>query len=136
MPIDPIPTPEQGIWPARRFRWLIWTVYVMLWTAALLWPAEQIPWNHELDMLDLKIFIAKGLHISAYALLAVLCGWLHVTSRFRWLLMFFMAVHAAGTEFAQLYVPGRSGELYDVGFDLIGVGLGCLLSWKWWCEPA
>jgi VanZ family protein len=136
MPTAGSEAPGQGSWPAPRVRWLVWSVYVALWTAALVWPARHIPWSHELELLDLKILVAKSLHVSAYAVFAVLCAWLHVTSRYRWLLMFFMAAHAAGTEFIQLYVPGRSGEVYDVGFDLIGVALGCLATWKWWCDPA
>jgi VanZ family protein len=133
-PANEVPVP--GRWPGLRLRWFIWAVFVAAWTTALRWPGRDIPWSHELALLNLKVLVAKSVHISAYALFAVLCAWLHVTSRFRWLLMYFMAVHAAGTEFIQLYVPGRSGEVYDVGFDLIGVAVGCGLTWKWWCDPA
>lgn len=125
-------TPKQAFWPRLTYRWLIWAVFVAVWTAGLLYPAPKFPFKTEVNV---KFFVMKGMHVSAYAAMAVLSAWLHVPSRYRWLLMFFMAAHAAGTEFAQLYVPGRSGLVSDVGLDLIGVSLGCAVTWRWWCEP-
>jgi VanZ family protein len=86
---------------------------------------------------NLRFYFSKTLHVAAYSLLAVLTAWLRVPGRFRWLLMFFLAAHATTTEFIQQFVPGRTGRVADIGLDLIGIALGCVVTWKWWCasEP-
>jgi VanZ family protein len=121
----------------RRTRWLVWGVYVVLWTALLVMPAGAINRLSPAEiLLGSKYLIAKSLHVTAYAVMTLLCGWLHVSSRFRWLLMFFLMGHATLTEMIQFHVPelGRSGELNDVAFDQFGITLGLLLSWSWWVK--
>jgi VanZ family protein len=119
----------------RNARWFAWGVYVLLWTTLLVMPARTID---ELAAKEIpegfKYVLAKSLHVSAYAVLTLLCGWLRVRARFRWLLMFFLMGHATLTEMIQYHVPalGRTGELNDVAFDQFGIALGLLLSWKWW----
>jgi VanZ family protein len=105
------------------------------WTAALLTP---LPEGKDWTSLEitLKFLFSKFLHLSAYAVLAVLTAWVRVPARYRWLLILVLAAHATATEFIQQFVPGRSGKVADIGLDLIGIFLGCLLSWKWWCEPS
>jgi VanZ family protein len=126
----------------RRTRWLVWGVYVVLWTALLVMPAGAINRLSPPEiLLGSKYLIAKSLHVTAYAVMALLCGWLHISSRFRWLLIFFLMGHATLTEMIQFHVPElrRSGELNDVAFDQFGITLGLLLSWSWWVkkdEPA
>ncbi len=56
---------------------------------------------------------AKFLHVSAYAFLTLYLSWLPLR-RGRWLLLAFLSLHAAGTEFVQQFVPGRHGMVSDV----------------------
>ena len=117
-------------------RWLVWLAYSSAWTVALLVPPIHISPLGEVDGLDLKFLLAKSLHVTAYAVLAVLTGWLRVRSRYRWILMFLLALHAASTEFFQQFVESRTGLLTDMLLDLAGIALGCVLGWKWWSDPA
>jgi VanZ family protein len=120
------------------YRWLLWLIFIVLWTAALLEPIPEGPWDLEpvtLFGVELKLLIAKAVHVSTYAALAVLTGWLRVPGRLRWLPLFFITVHGTLTELLQLLTPTRTGMLTDVGFDNVGVALGLLLSWKWWSAP-
>jgi VanZ family protein len=125
------PSPGEERWPARKYRWIIWGLYVAAWTTALLVPLPGGS-GWKVHNVSLKFLFAKTLHVSAYALWAMLSAWLLVPRRWRLLLLVLMVVHAAATEFLQTFVPGRTGNLRDVGLDLIGIGIGCLLTWKWW----
>jgi VanZ family protein len=108
---------------------------VVVWSVALLVPMQgAMVWQFQ--GLDIELLLAKTLHVCAYGVLAGLSGWLDVPCRFRWLLVFFLAGHATATEFFQQFIEGRSGMIQDVGLDLIGSGLGCLATWRWWCNPA
>jgi len=67
--------------------------------------------------------------------MAVLCGWLHLSARFRWIMIYFLMGHATLTEILQKYViPGRSGLLEDVAIDQAGITIGLVLSWNWWIQ--
>ena len=58
--------------------------------------------------------------------------------RYRWLLMFFLMAHCPVTELLQVALSDychRTGSLGDVGFDLVGIFIGILVSWKWWTQP-
>ena len=117
----------------RKARWLLWGIYVVLWTTLLLMPARTIDNLPGVDLFEARRYlIAKTLHVTAYAVMTILCGWLHVSARWRWLLVFFVMGHATLTEHLQEFVPGRTGGLHDVGFDNIGIAIGLLLSWNWW----
>lgn len=132
------------------WRWLIWLVYVLIWTWALLLPepgevaralllehGEGIPGaslemrQNLLEFLQSFLF-AKGLHLTAYAGLAVLSAWLKVPGRARWWLVLFMSCHAMGTEFLQGFEPSRHSSWRDVGLDHVGFLLGMGLTWKSW----
>ncbi len=118
-----------------RWRWLIWIVYVAAWTTALLMPVPETNWAIQGVEIDLRYLFAKFVHISAYAVLAALSGWLRLPYRYRWLLVFFVMAHGTVTELIQDYTPHRTGALGDVGFDNLGVAIGLLLTWKWWADP-
>ena len=120
---------------ARTRRWLLWALFAGVWTTFLLLPAhaiEGLP-GHEI-IHGRKYLVAKSLHVIGYVVLTVLSGWLLVPARFRWLLVFFVMAHATGTELLQQVVPGRTGDLRDVGFNQLGVLLGLVITWKWWIE--
>jgi len=122
---------------APRWRWVIWAIYVVVWTSMLVMPTPDIgELRNEALGIDFKYLIGKSLHVGAYAMLAILTGWLRVPPSWRWTLVFFIMVHGTITELIQLRIPSRSGSLQDVGFDHLGIGLGLLISWKWWSDPS
>ena len=127
-------------WRKYVKRWLIWTCFLVIWTTLLLLPRssfDAVGLNQSHLFGFDRHMLAKLLHVSAYALFAVLSGWLFVPARFRWFLLFFVVTHGTATELiqeSQLF-PGRDGELKDVGWDNLGVLLGLLISWKWWSHP-
>ena len=117
-----------------NWRWLLWLAYAASWTIALVAPvpdAENLPFGEEL--FDFRMVFAKTVHVSAYAVFAVLTGWLRVPLRCRLPLLFFLMLHGAGTEWMQEKLTStRSGSLNDVLLDHLGIAIGCCLSWKWW----
>jgi hypothetical protein len=112
-------------------RGLIWSVYLIIWTIGLLVPMPEETGHG----LSLKFIAAKILHVVAYAGLACLSGWLRIPCRWRWLVLFVIMAHAPATELLQLNIRGRTGTLRDVGLDHLGIGLGLLLTWRWWSQP-
>ncbi|HEY7428738.1 MAG TPA: VanZ family protein [Gemmataceae bacterium] len=111
-------------------RGLGWCVCVGVWTAALLttYPVEI---GEAVAPDGLYFPAAKTLHVCAYAFLAVYTSWLPLR-RGRWWLLAFLSLHAAGTEFGQLFIPGRVGNWIDVLIDHAGLLLGLALTWKRW----
>ena len=62
------------------WRWPIWVVYQLAWTVALLVPLA--PSLHgDTQNLFIEFLFAKIVHISAYAVLAALTGWLRAPPR-------------------------------------------------------
>lgn len=78
-------------------------------------------------------FIRKSAHMSEYAVLAILAFlWLRsgfsLSERKNALLAFLLCVvYAAGDEFHQTFVPGRSGKPADVLIDALGAVSALLL---------
>src|SRR5262245_51809485 len=118
---------SRTIWFPVWLRWLLWMVFALGWTAALLLPHPPHP--ESLDSFPYGNFLAaKCLHISAYAAWTVLT----VSMRqCRWLLALVL-FHGVATEFLQSFIPSRTGSVSDVALDWFGVGLGLLLGWRWW----
>ena len=123
-----------------RWRWLVWSIYVLAWTVALLYPIPP-PGAHENmeALLAARQVGAKFVHVTAYAIMAMLTGWLNVPWRFRGLLVFFLMAHATATEIGQqvitdLHWAERTGKLSDVALDHFGVLLGMLAGWRWWAN--
>jgi hypothetical protein len=124
-----------NIWDRVRWRKLllrgfVWCVCVGIWTAALL-TTTPIEVGKEIVPSSLDYFAAKALHVCAYAFLTVFISWLPLR-RWRWLLLAFLSLHAAGTEYLQLFVPGRTGKVTDVLIDHAGMMVGLALTWKRW----
>ncbi|HTU94159.1 MAG TPA: VanZ family protein [Gemmataceae bacterium] len=111
-------------------RGLGWCLCVALWTTALL-TTYPVKVGESVTPHGWYFPAAKCLHISAYAFLTAYLTWLPL-GRWRWLLLAFLSMHAAGTEFFQLYVPGRYGQVTDVLIDHCGLALGVALTWKRW----
>lgn len=121
-----------AMWPSRRIRGLIWLGYVLSWSTALLVPIPTAPVEALRDP-ALQFVLAKTLHVTAYALLAILTVWLRLGGWWRWLLLAFLFAHGVLTEFFQWYFPalGRTGCVADVIRDWIGVTLGLALWFGW-----
>ena len=113
--------------------WLAWWVVFAGWTAALLRP-EPVAVGRRVLPGALLFYAGKGLHVSAYAVLAGWAVWLPASRRVRCALLGLLVLHAGATEYLQPYV-GRGGDLKDVGLDLLGVALGLLLTVRRW-RPA
>ena len=117
-------------------RWLIWSAIVIVWTVALEYPIpDPEPDSTGEFVFAYKYLIGKSLHVGMYALLAGLSIWVPVPTRFRWVMMFVLMLHAWGTEMLQHVLEpwcSRGGSLSDVGFDIVGIVLGTAASWKWW----
>lgn len=117
-------------------RWLIWSIFVVVWTVALEMPVpatDSLPAD-EITLTRKKV-AAKTAHVAAYAVFTVLSAWVPMPMRYRWLMMLFVMAHATGTELLQEALHeycGRGGSLDDVALDQLGILLGAAASWKWW----
>ena len=118
-----------------KLRGLIWCTYTVAWTTALLTPHPAVVADELLGE-ENAFYASKTLHVSAYAIMAILSGWLRVRSPWRRLLVVFLSIHAVGTEFFQQFVPYRYPSWTDVGWDHIGILWGIILSWTWWKKEA
>jgi VanZ family protein len=120
-----------------KWRWAVWVAFLLLWSTALLVPDPVgFLFMYKPDAVELSnettFYLAKSLHVAAYATAAVLTGWLRAPGSWRWALLAFWFLHAAATEIGQLFVPGRSGSPRDVALDHCGLLIGLALSWRWW----
>lgn len=80
----------------------------------------------------LQTIIRKGAHMSEYAILAILLyyGFIHYNIKNTYIVSFIATVlYACSDEFHQLFIPGRSGAILDVGIDSIGVFIGLFFVW-------
>ena len=82
--MDVRPSPRTG--RARTISWLLWGGFAALWTTALLttFPVEV---RDAVIPEPLTFPPSKVLHVSAYAVFAVLTAWLAVPRPCRWALL-------------------------------------------------
>jgi VanZ family protein len=111
-------------------RGLGWGLCVVVWTTALL-TVFPVQMSHAVMPTTLHFPASKLLHVSVYAFLTVYLKWLPL-GRGRWLLLAFLSLHAAGTEFFQQFIPGRYGRFSDVLIDHFGIALGLALTRNYW----
>jgi len=116
-----------------RFWWALWCLYAIAWTTALL---ATFPLKAKDTIIPGEYFFSTGkaIHVSAYAVFALLTSRMPLTAAGRRLMLQFVILHAPLTEFLQQFT-GRTPALMDVGFDLLGVGLGVVFSWSRWKGP-
>lgn len=86
--------------------------------------------EEKLDALEtLDHIVRKGAHITEFAMLAAALAWPLRKSglkgyRLAVASVGLAAIYAMTDEFHQTFVPGRSGELKDVGIDTVGALIG------------
>lgn len=114
-----------------RVWWTLWVLYVVAWTTALLavFPVQA---RNAVLREDYWFSSSKALHVTGYAVLVLLTSRLPGLTTRR-LLLAFAVLHAPLTEVLQEFT-GRTCSLMDVGFDLVGVTLGVLLTWRRWAR--
>ena len=106
-----------------RLWWALWWGYAVAWSAALLTTFPLLA-RDTIVPAEFAFGAGKVLHVMAYAAFALL------TSRLpTWRRTFLLVVvlHGPLTEFLQQFT-GRSGLLWDVGLDWLGVTLGVLIE--------
>lgn len=112
----------------KVLRW----VPVLLWMAAIFYLSAQpdLP-HHPEDTVDL--LIKKVGHMAEYGILAALVWWAwpRGSEGHRPLVvaqvLVFSGLYAITDEVHQIFVPGRNGQLLDVGFDVLGAAVAMLL---------
>ena len=84
---------------------------------------------------DVRVFVRKSAHFGIYFVLGILV-YLFVccydVKRPIVLAILACAMFAGLDEFHQLFSPGRTARLYDIGIDTLGssFGVGCILTMK------
>jgi VanZ family protein len=110
---------------------IIWVLLLAAWTVALLHPHPVDLDDDDLTP-DVKFYVAKAVHVSAYALSAVLTAALPIDRRWRRVLLALLGLHAGATEWLQTFIPPRTGSLRDVLLDLLGLALGVIVTRRRW----
>lgn len=120
---------------ARRFSvtglasWLPPLIWMALIFIASGTPREAIPQYGRWD-----VWIKKGGHVAAYALLTLL--WTRALEtrlparRASWLALGIALLYAISDEYHQTFVAGRNGTGRDILVDMVG-GVGGALGWLW-----
>lgn len=100
-----------------------------VWTWELL-AENPVPESvHRLIPDGWHFWLAKGLHVVAYAFLTVLAATLPLERVYFWMVVSLLVLHGIATEVGQNYVAGRTGSLRDVLLDWAGVAGGVLVVW-------
>ncbi|MBC7250452.1 MAG: VanZ family protein [Anaerolineae bacterium] len=112
------------------FRWLpplLWMAVIYLASDQSTLPQLEEPW--------LDVILKKTAHFLEYALLAFL--WWRALSgsgpRALWPLIvsgLISVLYAVSDEYHQTFVPGRHGQLWDLGVDSAGVLCALWLIWQ------
>jgi VanZ family protein len=117
-----------------RFLWrwlppLAWMGLIFFLSAQPDLPHAPGPW---LDILLKKTGHALAFGILAWLYLWALRGRFSTTAAVRLVSAGLAMLYAASDEYHQTFVPGRKGQLFDVGVDTAGVWGAMLLDW--WLE--
>jgi hypothetical protein len=105
----------------------VFLFFLALWTYELMAENPIPDWVSQTIPNEWKFWLAKGLHVGAYAFLTLLAAWLPVPGGLFWLVIGGLLLHGIGTEVGQTYTANRQGSARDVFLDWVGVGLGLLV---------
>ena len=99
-------------------------LFMQVWNAIF-----RLDWS-EVEILQMAEFwdypIRKLAHMTEFGILAMLAYWTKGRYMTAWI---FTVIYAATDEIHQLFVPGRSGNGFDVCVDAMGALLALLLVW-------
>ncbi len=109
----------------RFFSWFLWCLTLLIWTILLVRP-EPVTIQEVAVPMAWRYFLAKGMHVGVYALLSG-WGWLLLQQKWR-MLGVGLLCHGAFTEYLQTFTLLRHGDIVDVAWDALGVGLGLILA--------
>ena len=101
---------------------------VVLWMILIFWMSSipDLPSN-KVDIIN--FFVKKSAHVIEYTILFLL--WFRALgNKNPFQAIVFSLVYAFTDEIHQLFVPGRTGRLRDVGIDSIGMIISALLIVK------
>lgn len=115
----------------RRVGWLAWGLLLVLWTAALVTPRPDQLAGAVLPGSESLLPSFNFVHFAGYAALTALLGWLRPPSPWRWILLGLLLAHGPLAECVQAFVE-RTPDLWDVGFDWLGIAFGVALTWRRW----
>jgi VanZ family protein len=120
----------------RRFLWhwlppLVWMGAIFFLSSQSDLPRAPEPW--------FDVLLKKTAHAVAFGLLAwlyrrALSGHASATAAVRLASAGLAILYGASDEFHQTFVPGRNGQLFDVGVDAAGVCGAMLLDWWLACR--
>jgi VanZ family protein len=96
----------------RAWRWLPMLLWMALIFAVSHTPNENIPGFGSWDL-----FLKKGSHFVAYAILAL---WIQVAIPHKGWAWLIATLYAISDEYHQTFIPGRNGQMADVVIDSIG----------------
>lgn len=101
--------------------------FLALWTYELL-AENPVPDSVKQRIpVEWRFWLAKGLHVGAYAFLTALAGWLPVPRKVFWGVVVLLVLHGVAGEVGQTYVDGRHGSTRDVLLDWFGIVLGLIV---------
>lgn len=92
------------------------------------------------EILDgIQFIVRKSAHMFLYTILSVLVSLIAMTYDFKQnkkiMLSFTSCVlYAISDEIHQLFIQGRSGGIFDVGIDTIGIIIGIMLAFRIWAK--
>ena len=97
-------------------------------------PIKSSPQEPNFDLKTIIFIVRKTAHFTEYAILGILfyLNLRHHSSQKQSpklfaLAILFSALYACTDEFHQLFVPGRTGQPFDVLVDTLGATFGCLI---------
>jgi predicted integral membrane protein len=97
-------------------------------------PIKSSPQEPNFDLKTIIFLVRKTAHFTEYAILGILfyLNLRHHSSQKQSpklfvLAILFSALYACTDEFHQLFVPGRTGQPFDVLVDTLGATFGCLV---------
>ncbi len=112
----------------RKFH-LHYTLFALFWMALIFWFSDQPKLFYLPDSL-LDTLFKKSAHAFAYGVLWFL--WWRATGHRTWMALAITVLYAMSDEYHQTFVPGRHGQLFDVGVDTFGALLAIAITRSPW----
>jgi len=108
---------------------LVWMGFIFL--------LSSIPSLKTGASIPVELIFRKFAHLTEYAILVWLFARIfyqlcHLSLRMTFIFSLLgVFLFSLSDEFHQFFVVGRSGNFFDVGFDLLGAVIGLIILWKY-----